>query len=375
MANNTGIKLLVVAAVVAAGYLGISAYLRPVVTVQVAAGGRVAKAVSAQIKVRAENSQELKLEATGRMLNELKEGQAVAAEDVLVEIDTRAKKNELELQEITLRSTKARNEINKLSQKSALSRQEADLRIKLAQKEDGRLAARDYDLAKEQVEQLGFQQALAQILADDEIARIENSINNRRLDLENMSLRAQWPGTLTNIQVSKGELINGGQAVATLISNTRIIEARISEENIADVAPGQRVRVWFTGMDGDYTGTVQKILPAQEAQTLRYVAHLKLNVDDAKLEKTGLSGEGVITIDEKQAKVSVPPRALFNNRLYVVSGGRVEIRTPKSGYVSESAVEILSGLEPGEEYIVDRQDLVRAGQRVRTQVVAAPAAK
>jgi multidrug efflux pump subunit AcrA (membrane-fusion protein) len=374
MANQTGIKLLVVAAVVAAGYFGISAYLRPTAIVQTVAGGKVAKAVSAQIKVRAENSQELKLEATGRMLNELKEGQAVAENDTLVEIDTRAKRNEIELKEIALTSARARNEVNKRSRQSALRREQENLKIKLAEKEAGRLSKLLYDQAADQVEQLQLKQETDQIEADEEIARIENSIKTTRVELENMTLKASWAGTLTNIQASKSALINGGQTIATLITNTRIIEARISEENMAKgVDVGQRVRVWFTGVQGDYAGTVRKILPAQDPQTLRYIAHLDLEINPAKLDKTGLSGEGVITIDVKDARVVVPQRALYNNRLYVVKDGRVEIRAPKLGYESDSIVEILSGLEPGEEVILDKQDLFHDGDRVRTQ--PAPAAK
>lgn len=370
MANQTGIKLLVVVAVVAAGYFGVSAYLRPTATVLTVAGGKVAKAVSAQIKVRAENSQELKVEANGRMLNELKEGQAVSESDILVEIDTRAKQNDIELQEIALNSAKAQNEVNKRGRESALRRQQEDLKIKLAEKEAGRLAALLYNQEADKVEQLALKQESDQIDADAGIARLQNAIKASRLALENMTLRASWAGTLTNIQASKGAYISGGQTVATLITNTRIIEARISEENMAQgVAVGQRVRVWFTGVPDDYFGTVKKILPAQDSQTLRFIAHLDLNVDPAKLDKTGLSGEGVITIDEKQARVVVPQRALYNNRLYVVKDGRVEIRTPKQGYVSESVVEILSGLEPGEEVIVDKQDLFHDGDRVRTQPV------
>lgn len=374
MANKTGIKLLVVAAVVAMGYLGINAYLRPVATVETASAGKVAKAVSAQIKVRAENSLEVKLEATGRMLNELKEGQAVSKGDTLVQIDTRVKEYEIERLESELKSERAQREIRAKGEANLLRREKETLRLKEMDRAAGRLSDVAYRQLAAQVEDSELAHELNQILATAGFEKSENLIKTRKLELENMMLKAPFAGTLTDIRVPEQALVRGGETVATLLSNTRIIEARISEENMAQgVDIGQRVRVWFTGVADDYFGTVKKILPAQDSQTLRYIAHLDLNVAPSKLDKTGLSGEGVITIAEKQARVVVPQRALYSNRLYVVKDGRVEIRTPKLGYVSESVVEILSGLEPGEEVIVDKQDLFHHGDRVRTQ--PAPAAK
>ena len=375
MANNPGIKLLVVAGIVAAGYFGVTLYLRPTATVQEAKGGKVAKAVSAQIKVRAENSLELKIEGSGRMLNELKEGQVVQEGDVLVRVDTQNKQLEVDNLEISLNTAKAMNTVNEKIRASALQSAQKNLDLKRVDKDAGRLSLVAYEQIENQVRDLGFNQELAKILADDAVAHKEKEIEGRKLELANLTLRAPFAGTLTDIKFSKGAYINGGQTVATLITNSRIVEARISEENLAKgVKEGLRIRVRLTGLDGDFFGTIKTILPAQDSSTLRYIAHLDLAIDPALLNKTGQSGDGVITIDEREAKVRVPRRAIYNNRIYVVRSGKVEVRTPKPGYDSDSVIEVLSGVSPGEEVIVDRQELFSDGQSVRTESVA-PAGK
>lgn len=368
MANNSGIKLLVAAAVLAAGYFGVSAYLRPVATVAEAKGGKVAKAVPTLIRVRAENALEIKVEATGRMLNELKEGQVIAEGDLLVEVDPQAKQLEVDTIENTLKTTRAINGIDAKVASSRLLREKKNLEFKLAQKNAGVLPPVEYDRAVEQVEQLEWTQDLDRVRSEDNVARTELLLRGKKLELANMKFLAPFSGTLTDIKFSKGAYISGGQTVATLITNTRIVEARISEENITQgVKEGLGVRVRFTGMNGDFFGTIAKILPNQDAQTLRYIAHLDLKIDPALLNKTGQSGDGVITIDEREAKVRVPRRAIFQNQLFVVRDGVVEVRIPRTGYDSGDVVEILSGLEPGELVIVDRQDLYHSGQRVRTR--------
>ena len=375
MANNSGIKLLVVAGIVVAGYFGVSLYFRPTATVQEVKGGKVAKAVSAQIKVRAENSLELKIEATGRMLNELKEGQVVAEGDVLVQVDTQFKEIDIESLNIALKTLRDTNAINERLRVSTLQREKRNLALKAADRDAGRFAKEAYDQLAEAVDRQEAQQDQARVGEVDQVARSENLIKTRQLELANMTLKAPFAGTLTDIKFSKGALINGGQTVATLITNSRIVEARISEENVAKgVKEGLRIRVRFTGLDGDFFGTIKTILPAQDSATLRYIAHLDLQIDPALLNKTGQSGDGVITIDEKEAKVRVPRRAIYNNRIYVVRNGKVEVRTPKLGYDSDSVVEVLSGVSPGEAVIVDRQELFSDGQSVRTESVA-PAGK
>jgi RND family efflux transporter MFP subunit len=371
MANKTGLKLLVAAAVVAAGYFAVSYSLRPTAVVEQAGPGKIAKAVSAQIKVRAEKSLELKTEASGRIMNDLLEGQAVAKGAVVVQIDTRQKQNEIEVTRIELESQKAQFENNQKKEASLLRRKQEDLKLKEIDRSNGRLSDVAYRQLADEVDQLEFKQASDRILAKAEIDKGGVGLKAKQLELENMTIKAPFDGTITNLQVTTGSLVTGGQTIGTLITNTRIIEARISEENMVQgVQEGQKVRVWFTGVAGDYEGTIRKILPVQDPQTLRFIAHLDLDIAPAKIEKTGLTGVGTITIDEKQAKVLVPQRALYGGKLYVVKGGRVEVRTPKLGYTTENLIEVVSGLEAGEEVIVDKQDLFKEGQRVHSQTAA-----
>jgi RND family efflux transporter MFP subunit len=371
MANKNGLKLLVAAALVAAGYFAVSYYLTPTALVQAAGSEKIAKAVSAQIKVRAEKFLELKTESGGQLMTDLVEGQAVAKGETLVQIDTRQKQIDIDAAKIELESSKAQDLLDQKRESSELRRAQDDLKLKETDRKNGRLSDVAYQQASYQVEQLEFRQESNRILAKARIDRQANGLEAKQLELDKMTVNARFDGTITNLQVAAGGMISPGQTIATLLTNTRVVEARISEENMAQgVAEGQKVRVWFTGVPGDYAGTVKRILPAQDPQTLRYIAHLELNIPAAKLEKTGLSGEGVITIDEKTAKVVVPQRALYNNRLYVVKDGRVQVRIPKPGYVTESIVEILAGLEAGEEVIVDNQDMFRDGQRVRTQAAS-----
>ena len=86
----------------------------------------------------------------------------------------------------------------------------------------------------------------------------------------------------------------------------------------------------------------------------------------------GKTGEVTITINQRQAKAVVPRRALVGNSVYVVKDGRVEIRTVKTDYIWLDGAEVVQGLQPGDEVIVENQDTFHDGDRVGVEQVADP---
>ena len=118
---------------------------------------------------------------------------------------------------------------------------------------------------------------------------------------------------------------------------------------------------------------MSKILPTADPETQRHL--VDLNVTDIEPEKLipGITGEVAITVGSRQAKAIVPRRALLNDNVYVVKDGRVELRQVTKGYVWLTGAEILSGLEPGDQVIVEDLESFRAGDRVRTVELPADA--
>lgn len=83
----------------------------------------------------------------------------------------------------------------------------------------------------------------------------------------------------------------------------------------------------------------------------------------------GLTGEVSIIVGQRDAAAIIPRRALRGNEVFVVAGGRVELRSVKVGYIALNMAEITEGLAEGEQVIVEELDLYRPGMRVRTQVL------
>jgi RND family efflux transporter MFP subunit len=203
----------------------------------------------------------------------------------------------------------------------------------------------------------------------EEIATDQNALALKKRELDKMTIRAPFEGVVSDVYAHPGDLVAGGAPIATLITTSRAVEGKISEEDFANIRVGQQASVIFLPYgDTVYDATVTKILPTADPATQRHIVHLDVKIDPDKLVP-GITGEVSIVVGRHQAKAVVPRRALFGDDLYVVKDGRVELRRIKKGFVWQKGVEIVDGVSPGDEIIVDGIDKVSAGDRVRVREV------
>lgn len=225
----------------------------------------------------------------------------------------------------------------------------------------------DLDRVRRTVRGIEQRVAIEKVNSDANIQALENALKAKRRLKDKMTVRSPLDGVITDVYVSPNDLIGGEQVVATLISNSRIIEAMISE-NFAGVRVGQRAQVRFLGIRRRTIRgrTASKVLPTADPATQRYRIHLDVKIDRDRL-KPGLTGEVAVLVGERQNALLFPRLALFNGSVYVASKNVVELRKVSVGFVSLNDVECLEGLQEGEQVLVDSLDLVTPGSRVKVK--------
>jgi len=366
----TILKVLLSAAVLVALGAVVVLILRPVAKVVTVVSGEAKDAKPGSVTVREEYSMQIKSQIGGRVLSKdfnLDTGMHVMKGDVLVHLDPGD--IELEIEQI-------QNEYDSTKQRIAagspasfqLESADSDLAnfgnlLKL-----GRISDSDYQKSRRAVETIKQQMLLEKIRDEAELATEENSLKVKKRELEKMTLTAPFEGEVSAVFAHPGDLIDAGSPVVSLITTSRVVEAKISEEDFADIAIGQPVSVIFLPYgEWVYNGTVSKILPTADPETQRHLIDLKLtDIAPAKLIP-GITGEVSVVVGSRHAEAIIPRRALINDSVYVVSDGRVELRRVRKGYVWLTGAEILAGLKPGEQVIVDDLDTFRDGDRVRTE--------
>ncbi len=364
-----GKKTLLAALAALVAIAGFFYFSRPTALVAEVVSGRAVKAVPGSVTVQAEYEMELKSEVGGRVIrSELDPGMPVQAGDVLCILDTGDLALEIEKIKDEYAAAKRRIAVG-----SSIALELANARDNLADFErlnkSGNFSDSDLVKKRREVQQIEQRYELEKVNNALLIEGYENTLKVKERQLAKMTITAPFDGVVSLVYARPGDLIGGNSPIATLISTSRTVEAKISEENFADLKLGQKASVRFLPYGAWlYDATVTKILPTADPTTQRYIVHVEVDIAREKLVP-GITGEITIVVGERQTEAKIPRRALFGNYVYVVQDGRVQLRNVQTGYVSMTTVEVVKGLSTGERVIVDQVDRFREGDRVRPVLV------
>jgi RND family efflux transporter MFP subunit len=352
--------LLLIAALVAFTFFN-----RQEAVVQAAWTGSAIQAVPGSVVVKAEFEMNLRSELGGRVISSrLAPGVAFVTGDFLVQLDPAALELEIERVEGEIAAARRRLEVG-----SSIALELETARENLANSERlmrmGSFSATELEQQRRAVRQIEQRLELETVNNELSLTNLENQLANRRLELRKMSILSPIDGVVSQVLAQPGDLIGANTSIATMISLSRTVEARISEENFAGIRVGQRASVRLLGYGtAQFNATVATVLPAADPETQRYMVYLNVEIEPEKLVP-GLTGEVSIITAQRDATVIVPRRALIGNRVMVIEGNVARLRTVERGYESFNEVEILQGVKHGDLVVIEELDRFRDGERVR----------
>jgi RND family efflux transporter MFP subunit len=361
-------KIIVALVVVVAGIVFLRDYLKPVAKVETVFSGDSVNAAPGSVAVKEEYAMEMKSAIAGRVLNKdykLEVGNRIKENDVLVQLDTG---------DVDIEINEAKNILNSAQQKIAvgsastyaLETAQADFTNTERLFKMGQIAQSDYDKAHRLVETIQQQQALEKVLNEENLNADKSNLEKLERQRDQMTIHAPFEGEISYVLAHPGDLISSGSPIVTLITTKRVVEAKISEEDFADIKVGQKAIIILLPYKAwRYNGYVSKILPTADPETQRHLVWLEITDIEPEKLIPGITGEVTIETGRRPAKAIIPRRALLNDNVYVVKNGVVELRPVTKGYVWLNGAEITEGLEPGEQVIVEELDGFRAGDSVK----------
>jgi RND family efflux transporter MFP subunit len=363
------VKLVAVLLVLGVAALALREYSRPLAKVEAVISGDAVDAKSGSLTVKEEYSMQMKTQIAGRVLVKdynLEPGRKVNEGDILVQLDTGDMDIEIQAAKNALESAKAKVAVGSVS-KYALESATSDFTNTERLYKMGQISDSDYQKARRGVETIKQQQMMEAVLNQENLDADATTLATKELAKKKMTITAPFAGQVAEVYAHPGDLVDTGSPIVRLITTAREVQAKISEEDFANVREGQKVSVTFLPYGAFvYNGTVKKILPTADPETLRHLADLDItDIEPAKLIP-GITGEVSIEVGRRHANAIIPRRALLNENVYVVKDGKVELRPVKKGFVWLTGVEILEGLEPGEEVIVEDLESFRSGNSVKT---------
>ncbi len=364
-------RLVAVAAVVLVAWYVYAIVLRPVAVVTAVKPGRAINAVPGSVEVKAEYVMEIKSEVGGRIVQSILDpGLPVTKGQVLLQLDPGDADLEIERIKNEITAARRRHEVGSTLRAEVENKRDSLAEMDRAVKAGAKPLA-DFEKEQRLYNQLVQRMELEEVNLRLAVENYENSLRAKEREKAKMTIVAPTDGVISEVSLAArvGDLIGRDNMIATLISSSRAVEAKISEENFSGLKIGQKASVRFLGYGAQqYGATVTKILPTANPETQRYTVHLTVDLPIEKLVP-GLTGEVSIIVGQREAGAIVPRRALRGKEVFVVSDGRVELREVEIGYVALNVAEVTEGLNEGDLVIVEELDRFRTGQRVRVEVL------
>jgi RND family efflux transporter MFP subunit len=195
-------------------------------------------------------------------------------------------------------------------------------------------------------------------LAQAKVADQERQYAQAQDDLAHLTLTAPFDGVITEVKAVVGDEVTAATVIMTLV-NPNALEAQVTvvEEDYSLIQPGQSVQLYFDAQpDAQVNGHVTRIVPSRtDSNQPQYPVYIDIDQILARLA-AGMSVDASIIITEKKS-VLVLPKALVRARtdgtatVQVWANGRKESREIKIGLIGDQNVEIISGLQEGEQVI------------------------
>jgi RND family efflux transporter MFP subunit len=174
-------------------------------------------------------------------------------------------------------------------------------------------------------------------------------------------------GAVALKQASVGEYLAAGAPVATVVRLHPLrLRVNIPERDAVDVRVGHAVRLTVEGDSNVYQGRVVRLSPIVQEQNRTLSVEAEIPNERAVL-KPGAFARADIVTQASEPVIRVPASALVTfagiEKLLVVREGKiVEVRV-QTGRRGGESVEIVSGLKPGEQVVLQPGNLA-SGQAV-----------
>ncbi|RQO40836.1 efflux transporter periplasmic adaptor subunit [Chryseobacterium sp. KBW03] len=212
----------------------------------------------------------------------------------------------------------------------------------------------------------------------------KQQVDNSRLQLKNMqaavkaqgvrvndtSIRAGISGTINKKMVEPGTVVSIGTSMFEIVNiNSLKLSVLVDESQIGRIALGQEVPINVNVLPEDsFSGRITFIAPKSDA-TLNFP--VEIEVQNRGNLKAGMYATATFKTNhgaETQNMLTVPAQAFVNGvssgQLFIVNNGTAKLIKVQTGKVYGDKVQILSGLNGGEQVVTSGQINLDNGSKI-----------
>jgi RND family efflux transporter MFP subunit len=334
----------------------------------------------------------IKSEVQGKITSiNCKIGDLVKKEELLVKVDNYEKKldvearkaNKLETLSKFLVKEKTDNPFNlqlNEKQKKELAAIESNYKQALRNFERGKISEIQLDKIKEKYEEIMVFSGTRReevLKATEKLTEAIISLKKAELALKRTSIKSPFPGIISNLKVSRGEILSIGQEVLKIINlDSLYLKGFALESEIKHLKNGIQTRIKFDAFtDRYFYGNIQSISPEVDPDKKTITVYVKLD-NPNNLIYPGMHAELDVEYKIYENVIKVPRKAIIvrgeGDRPLVFaiinisgSNGTADWRYVELGAQNDEEIEIKSGIQEGDIIVLDGQLTLSHQSRVR----------
>lgn len=200
-----------------------------------------------------------------------------------------------------------------------------------------------------------------------QLALIEAQLANVELQLTRTEVKAPYAGRIVSRNATIGAIATAAGAPMFVIEKDGALElwADVAEADILRIEPGQTATLRGVGTAAPLTGTVRLVEPVIDSLTRLGRARITVSAEAGL--RAGMFIEADVIVAEHDA-LAVPVTAISaaegHQTVLRVRDGVVELAAVTLGIREDGWVEVVSGLDEGDEIVTKAGAFVRPGDKI-----------
>ena len=206
--------------------------------------------------------------------------------------------------------------------------------------------------------------------------KAQQSVSAAQKQHDDLILRAPRAGMIGYRQVEVGDIVSAGQKLLSIYDNSKMyVDCQVSEQDLSALSIGMGINVQLESLGITVPGEIIYISPAIDSQNLVFSLRVALTNPDPSI-RAGMFARAVIQSPLRQNTLVIPKEAIIDkngkNYVYVVTAkNTVEQRIVQIGAKGDQSVEILDGLNEGEQVAINNLARLRNDMVIVPNFVAA----
>ena len=224
--------------------------------------------------------------------------------------------------------------------------------------------------ARQRMAVANHQMALAKrTQLSSKISQAESGLAQVAVNKTYTEVKAPFTGIVVERKAEPGMLASPGMPILVIEqAGAYRLEAAVEESRISSVKAGSKVIVRLDSLGRDIEARVSEIVPAMDPVSRTFTA--RIDLPSSPLIRSGLFARALFPAGEKDA-LTVPATAVRDQgqvqSVFVADNGFARVRLVKTGARAESAVEVLSGLSPGDRVVANPPAALTDGSKIEVR--------